>query len=260
MNFNRVFAIILRHIYLTSHQLERFFDVLISPVLVLVLWGFLAQYVQNIQSPTLASFLLGGMILWVVFEKVSTDIGVNFMFDIWDRNVVNVLASPITFSEYIGALLIISLIKILIALTTMCLMAAVFYNFQITSLGFGLALLWINLFIFAMAFGIFNISIILRYGHSVGPLTWILPFFVQPFAAVFYPLSILPSVFQKIAFILPISHVFEGLRFTLKTNQFDYYSFWTAFLLNVIYLTASVAFFAFILKRSLKSGRLVKLI
>lgn len=260
MNFNRIFAIILRHIYLTSHQLERFFDVIISPVLVLILWGFLATYVQNIQSPTLASFLLGGMILWVIFEKVSTDIGVNFMFDIWDRNVVNVFASPITFSEYIGALLIISLIKILIALTTMCLMAAIFYNFQITSLGFGLSLLWINLFIFAVAFGIFNISIILRYGHSIGPLTWILPFFVQPFAAVFYPISILPPFFQKIAWFIPISHVFEGMRFTLRTGQFDSVSFWMAALLNAIYLTASVAFFAFMLKKVLKSGRLVKLI
>src|SRR3989344_1845909 len=125
MNFNRVYAIILRHIFLTMHQLERFFDVIISPVLVLVLWGFLATYVQNIQSQTLAAFLLGGMILWVVFEKVSTDIGVNFMFDIWDRNVINVLASPITFVEYLGGLVIISLIKISVAFFSMGVMASI---------------------------------------------------------------------------------------------------------------------------------------
>lgn len=73
MNLNRSFAIVLRHYYLTLHQMERFFDVIISPVLVLILWGFLAKYVQDIQSQTLAAFLLGGMILWVIFEKVSTD-------------------------------------------------------------------------------------------------------------------------------------------------------------------------------------------
>lgn len=260
INFNRVFAIILRHIFLTTHQMERFFDVIISPILVLVLWGFLATYVQNIQSQTLAAFLLGGMILWVVFEKVSTDIGVNFMFDIWDRNVINVLASPITFAEYLGALLIISLIKILIALASMWLMAAVFYNFQITSLGFGLALLWINLFIFAVSFGVFNVSLVLRYGHTIGPLTWILPFLIQPFAAVFYPLSILPPILQKIAFLIPISHVFEGMRYTLKFGQFDYNSFWVASLLNILYISASIAFFAYTLRSALKSGRLVKLI
>lgn len=260
MNLNRVFAIILRHIFLTTHQLERFFDVIVSPILVLILWGFLATYVQNIQSQGLASFLLGGMILWVVFEKVSTDIGVNFMFDIWDRNVVNVLASPITFLEYLSALLIISLIKILIALTSMWIMASVFYHFQITSLGFGLALLWINLFIFAASFGIFNVSLVLRYGHTIGPLTWILPFLIQPFAAVFYPIAILPPLFQKIAFFIPISHVFEGMRFALRSGQFDYNSFWAASLLNILYMLASIAFFAYTLKSALKSGRLVKLI
>ena len=260
MNLNRVYAIILRHIFLTMHQLERFFDVIISPVLVLILWGFLATYVQNIQSQTLAAFLLGGMILWVVFEKVSTDIGVNFMFDIWDKNVINVLASPITFVEYLAGLVTISFIKIIIALTSMWLMAGIFYNFQITSLGFGLALLWINLFIFAISFGIFNISLILRYGHSIGPLTWILPFFVQPFAAVFYPVSILPPVFQQIAYLLPISHVFEGMRFTLRTGQFDYGSFWVALLLNVVYMSGSVVLFAFTLKKVIRNGRLVKLI
>ncbi len=260
MNFNRVFAIVLRHIFLTMRSLERFFDVIISPVLVLILWGFLSKYVQNIQSSQLASFLLGGMILWVIFEKVSTDIGVNFMFEVWDRNIINLLASPITFLEFLTGLLTISFIKIIIALISMWLMAGIFYDFQITTLGFGLALLWINLFIFAVAFGILNVSLILRYGHSIGALTWILPFFVQPFAAVFYPISILPPLFQKIAYFIPISHVFEGMRYTLKTGQFDYNSFWAALLLNLIYMGASLFFFTLIFKQALKSGRLVKLI
>lgn len=260
MNIHRVWAIILRHIFLTSHQLERFFDVIISPVLVLVLWGFLAKYVQNIESATLASFLLGGMILWVIFEKVSTDIGVNFMFDIWDRNVVNVLATPITFIEYMAALIVISIIKIAISLTTMWLMAGIFYNFQITTLGFGLALFWVNLFIFATSFGLLNVTLVLKYGHSVGPLTWILPFFVQPFAAVFYPVSILPEAFKVVALILPISYVFEGMRYTLQTGQFDFNSFWLALGLNIIYISLSISFFAISLKKILRSGRLVKLI
>lgn len=260
MNLNRVLALIMRHMFLTTHQLERFFDVLVSPILVLILWGFLSSYIQTTQSSTLAAFLLGGMILWVVFEKVSTDIGVNFMFDLWDRNIINMLASPITFTEYLFGLISISFIKILVSLTAMFLMAGIFYHFSISSFGFGLVMFWINLFVFAMAFGIFNITLVLRYGHSIGPLTWILPFLVQPFAAVFYPISIMPSFFQKIAFFLPISHVFEGMRYTFSTGQFDFGSFWMAALLNVVYISASIALFAFTLKRVTKSGKLVKLI
>src|SRR3989344_573349 len=166
LNLNRVSAIILRHYFLSIHQLNRFFDVLISPVLMIILWGFLSKYIQGLNTPTLASFLLGGIILWAIFEKVSTDIGVNFMFDIWDRNFINVLSTPITFLEYITGLVIVSLIRVLITFVAMWFIAAAFYDFQLSSLGFGL-----NLFIFATSFGIFNITLVLRFGHSIGPLT-----------------------------------------------------------------------------------------
>lgn len=260
MNFNRVFAIVIRHYFTAIHQLERFFDVLISPVLMIVLWGFLSKYIQGLNSATLASFLLGGIILWAIFEKVSTDIGVNFMFDIWDRNIINVLSTPITFVEYLTGLMIVSFIKIILTLLSMFVISSLFYHFQITLLGFGLALFALNLFIFAVSFGIFNIALVLRFGHSIGPLTWIIPFLVQPFAAVFYPLSILPPFFQKVAYFIPISHVFEGMRAVIKSGQFDGQSFWLAFALNIVYLTASVLFFAFILRSVLRSGKLVKVI
>lgn len=259
MNPVRVYAIILRHYFLARHQLERLFDIFFFPVFALVVWGFLSQYVQNIQSSTLAAFLLGGIILWVIFERVGTDIGVSFMFDIWERNIINVLATPLTFLEYITGLVLISIFKILISFITMWFVASVFYNFQFTSLGFSLALFFINLIIFAMAFGIFNISMVLRFGHSIGPLTWILPFCIQPFVAVFYPISVLPPLLQKVSYIIPISYVFEGARGVLGSGKFDAGLFWTAFVLNILYLGASIAFFAFILKVVLKSGKLVKL-
>ncbi len=260
MNLHRVFAIVIRHYFTAIHQLERFFDVLISPVLMIVLWGFLSTYIQGLNTPTLASFLLGGIILWAIFEKVSTDIGVNFMFDIWDRNFINVMSTPITFVEYLAGLITVSFIKIILTFLSMWLISSIFYGFQITSLGFGVVLFALNLFIFATSFGIFNISLVLRFGHSIGPLTWILPFFVQPFAAVFYPISVLPDFFQKIAYFIPISHVFEGMRTVIQTGQFSTEQFWTALILNLVYLIASISFFSFILRRVLKSGRLIKVI
>lgn len=260
INLNRVFAIILRHYFTAIHQLERFFDVLISPVLMIILWGFLSSYVQGLNTPTLAGFLLGGIILWAIFEKVSTDIGINFMFEIWDRNFINMMATPLTFLEFLTGLTIVSIIKLMLTLLSMFLIAGIVYQFQITSLGWGLILFAFNLFIFATSFGIFNISLILRFGHSVGPLTWIIPFFVQPFAAVFYPVSVLPTFFQKVAYFIPISHVFEGMRGVIKTGQFNSQLFWTALSLNIIYLTLSVLFFAFVLRMVLKSGKLVKVV
>lgn len=259
MNLTRVYAIVLRHYFLAHHQLERLFDIFFFPVFALVVWGFLSQYVSYIQASTLGAFLLGGIILWIIFERVGTDIGISFMFDIWERNIINVLSTPLTFLEYLTGLVLICIFKIMISFVAMWIVAALFYNFQIMSLGLPLALFFINLVIFATSFGLFNITMVLRFGHSIGPLTWILPFCLQPFVAVFYPISVLPPALQNVSYFIPISYVFEGMRQVISTGQFDATLFWKAFILNIIYFALSVGFFAFILKIVLKSGRLVKL-
>lgn len=259
MSLSRILALVWRHYFLTRHNLERFADLLIFPLVALVMWGFLATYVQVQQSSSLAAYFMGGLILWVVFERVGTSVGIDFMWDVWERNVVNVLASPITIIEYIVGLVVVAIIKVLISFTAMLLVAFLFYGFNITNLGFGLVALWVNIVIFAVALGIFNISVIARWGHSVGPLTWVLPFAIQPFAAVFYPVSILPVFFQKVVWFLPLSHIFEGMRYTIATKNFDMTQFFIAFFLNLAYLVFAIAFFAYMFNRAKKEGKLVRL-
>lgn len=239
--------------------MERFFDVFVFPIMALLLWGFISKYVQNLQSLTLASFLLGGLILWVIFERVQTDVGISFMYDVWERNVVSFLSTPLKMTEYISGLVIISVIKVIISFLAMWIISVAFYNFWITDIGFILALFWMNLILMATSFGIFNISLVLRYGVGVGPLTWILPFFLQPFSAVFYPISVLPKFLQDIAYFIPLSHIFEGLRYTLRTGGFDSNTFWTALILNMVYFAASISFFILTFRSVKQSGKLVKM-
>ncbi|MDP2632801.1 MAG: ABC transporter permease [Candidatus Curtissbacteria bacterium] len=258
MNLTRVYGIMLRHIFLTIHQLERFADMFLFPVFGLVLWGFLANYVQ-IQSSQLAAFFMGGLILWVIFERVSTAVGVDFMFDVWERNIMNILASPITLLEYISGLVVVSIVKVLVSLSAMLIIAAIFYNFSIGALGIWLVLFWFNLVLFAVSLGIFSIALVLRWGHTIGPLTWILPFAIQPFSGVFYPVSVLPELAQRIVWFLPLPHVFEGMRHTMSTGKFDFGEFLVGFGLNLVYFVLVVLFFAYMFDLVKKKGTLVKL-
>ncbi len=258
MSLTRITGILLRHFFLTIHQLERFADMFLFPVLALVLWGFLTKYVQ-IQSSSLAAFFMGGMILWVIFERVGTSIGIDFMWDIWERNLVNILATPITLLEYIVSLIVVSLLKVLVSFLAMWFIASIFYNFQINIYGLSLAAFWTNLILFAVVMGIFNVSIVLRYGNSVGPLTWLLPFAIQPFAAVFYPVSVLPVAVQKIVWFLPLSHVFEGMRAVFLTGRFDSGEFLIGLTLNIVYLALVTTFFVYMFNLVRKRGTIVKL-
>ena len=260
MNLSRVLAIVARHYFLTIHQMERYFEIILFPTMALLLMGFLGKYVSSLQSNLLLSFLVGGIILWVVFEKVNTDIGVSFMFEIWERNIVNLLSTPITILEFISGLVLIGLVKVIFTIALVGILASVFYDFKITSLGFGLALFWVNLILFAWTFGLFNVSMVLRFGHTVGPLTWSIPWLLQPVSAVFYPVSSLPLWLQKVSEILPLSYVFEGMRQVLTFHTFSFELFVKSLILNVLYLSISIGFFIWIFGKVKKSGRLVKLI
>lgn len=258
MSLIRIYAICMRHYFLTIHHLERFADLFIFPVVGLILWGFLANYV-GVQSMMLASFFLGGMILWIIFERLGTAVGIDFMYEIWEKNLVNLFASPITILEFVTGLVFVSVVKVFLSFAAMISMGLLFYHFNIFSLGIGLVFFWINLVIFAVSLGIFNIGLIMKWGHSVGPLTWVLPFALQPFAAVFYPVSILPVFFQKVVWFLPLSHVFEGMRYTFETKMFNTSEFFVALGLNIVYFAMAVGFFTFMLRLSKKKGTLAKL-
>lgn len=258
MNLTRVWAIVLRHIFMMMHQVERFTDAFLFPIFSLILWGFVSNYI-GINSAGVASFLMGGLILWIMFERIGTSVGLDFMFDVWERNIVNVLATPISILEYVFGLVSVSILKVIISLIAMWLVAGLLFGFSLNSLGIQLVLLWINIVIFAISLGIFNISIVLRFGNSIAPLTWFLPFSLQPFSAVFYPVSTLPPLLQRIGSILPITYVFEGMRQALATGHFEMQSFTTALILNVIYFILSVGFFSLMFNTVRKKGTLVKL-
>lgn len=258
MNLGRMWGIVLRHIFLTRHQLERFADLFIFPIVGLLLWGFLSQSVA-FASSNLAVFFIGGLILWTMFERVGTGIGIDFMWDIWERNLMNVLASPITLFEHISGLVWVSIIKVVISIAAMWIIAAFFYGFNLGSLGSSLVFLWANIVIFAVSLGIFNVALIIRYGHVLGPLTWIIPFAIQPFTAAFYPVSIFPQLVQKIVYFLPLVHVFEGMRITLSTGKLALSQLETAFVLNLVYFVLAIAFFTYMFSIVRKRGTVAKL-
>lgn len=259
MNSIRVYGIVLRHYFQATRQLERLFDAFLLPLVSLIVFGFLANYMSQFQSPNLGSFLVGGMILWMIFERVGSDIGINFMYDVWDKNMINILATPLTFLEFIAGLVVIGIFKILVSFFAMWIIAAMFYNFNLSSLGWGLGAIWINILFFAITFGVLNIALVLKFGNSIGPLTWILPFTLQPLSAAFYPITVLPEFLQVIANMIPLSHAFEGMRIIIRTGQFDYNSFFISLGLNIFYFLLVILFFTRIFKSVLKSGRLVKI-
>jgi ABC-2 type transport system permease protein len=85
-------------------------------------------------------------------------------------------------------------------------------------------------------------------------VAFMLAFVFAPFCAVFYPVQILPFWAQKIAWALPPTYIFEGMRKILTANLFPASYFWTSMTLNALYLTLSIALFRYAFNKSRDRG------
>jgi ABC-2 type transport system permease protein len=254
--WGRILAIILRHAYLHRRNPARVMEVFFWPIMDLLVWGFITQYLksENFQGGVL--FFIGAMILWDLLYRSQQAISLSMTEEFWVRNFVNIFVSPLSIPEFVAALCVVGFIKSALTTVLLGVLALLLYGFDLTALGLGLIPFYLNLLLFGWAVGLFTMGIILRYGRAAEALIWGMPFLLQPLTAVFYPVSILPAWLQGVALCLPATYVFEGMRQVLRTGGFEWGHMGLALVLNVLYLGLGAAFFGWMIRVVKEKGYL----
>lgn len=263
-------ALLTRYVLLYTKNPMRAFELFFWPLVQLLVWGFVTMYLQQAGSggqvassgakgfPHFITFLIGGIILWDALFRAQQGVSMSFLEDVWTRNLLNIFAAPVRMTDYIAATFGVGLLRVGITAIVLFVVAAVAYSFNLLQFKFGLIAYYANLMIFGWALGILSIALILRWGHGAESLAWAMPFMIQPFACVFYPMNVLPGWMQAIASIFPPSHVFEGMRGAIEHGGFDIRQFLTALGLNAVYLSLAGWAFATVLRTAREKGLLVK--
>lgn len=219
----------------------------------------MTKYLQQLDAPAAATYLLGGVILWDLLYRSQMAISLAFTEEIWARNIANIFISPISLSEYVTATALVGILRGLIGFLLLSVLAITLYTFNIFALDPALVPYILGLMLFGWAIGMFTMALILRFGKAAEALVWGVPFLFQPLIAVFYPVSILPAPLQHIARLIPATHAFEAMRHTLSTGQPAWPLLTTCLLLNLVWLTAAALFLSFMLHRMRQLGYLGKL-
>ncbi len=260
MSLSRIWGIVLRHISVYRANLARLNELVLWPFFELLLWGFFALYVRDLSSTGyVLVVLLGSLLLWQMFSRIQQSISVSFLMELWSRNLMNIFVSPISMYEYLVGLVIIAILRILAATAILYVLTLVLYHVNLLSIGPALVPLAINLILFGWALGTFITAIVLRYGQSAESLAWGFAFFLQPFGAVFFPMSIYPEWVQKIIWWLPITHVFEALRSVFIENRLPMEHVTWAFGLNIAYVVIAFMFFTYMFEKARAKGFLLKI-
>src|SRR5437899_1825900 len=82
-------------------------------------------------------------------------------------------------------------------------------------------------------------GLVLRNGLGAESIVWTLMFGLLPLACVYYPVKVLPLWLQPVAWCLPPTYVFEGLRALLTDHVFRADLMLWALVINVALLVAS---------------------
>jgi ABC-2 type transport system permease protein len=254
-------ALVLRYLFLYSRNAVRVVEVFFWPIMELMVWGYLTRYLYENgagEMPIPITYLLGGVILWDVLFRAQQGVAISFLEDVWTRNLLNVFVAPVRSSEYLVAAFCIGFVRITVTVCVLVVLSILLYAFNIFELNVALIPFFANLMLFGWTLGIVSVSLILRWGQAAESLAWAVPFFVQPIAAVFYPVSVLPGWLQPVALSLPCTHIFEGMREVLQSGTINWSGVAWATALNVVFMAGAVLLFSSVLASVRRKGLLTR--
>ena len=105
----------------------------------------------------------------------------------------NLMITPLRASEFVLALIVMSVVRLSIGLIPVTILAVLFFGFNLWSLGIALAAFFANLLFTSWSVGMFCSGLVLRHGMGAESLAWSLMFFFLPLTCVYYPVTTLPS-------------------------------------------------------------------
>jgi ABC-2 type transport system permease protein len=257
---HRVGAMVLRYVYLLRSSWTRLAELIYWPAVQLFVWGFLQLYIsQNAGFFARAGgMFISAVLMWDILFRGQLGFSVSFLEEMWSRNLSNLMISPLRPVEFVCALMAMSLIRLAIGMVPVTLAAIAFFDFNIYSLGFALAAFFLNLVLTSWAVGIVVAGVIMRNGMGAESLAWTLMFVLMPLTCVYYPVTVLPDWLQPVAWALPPTYVFEGMRALVLEHRFRPDLMLTAFGLNALYFAVAVVTFLKLLASARRIGSLLQ--
>ena len=261
MNWGKVYGLSLRHLYLIKSSFPRILDLIYWPSIQVFLWGFISKFFTITSSyySNTVGIILTAAILYDFLFRSSISFNMLFLEEIWSRNFTNLFIAPLKISEIITSLVATALIRTLIGLVPAILITSPLFGISILELGMPLFFLFLSLYIFGITLGLFVSSGLLRYGPAFENIAWSSLFLLAPLGCIYYPIEILPEIFQNIARGLPLVYIFEEARSILVTNEVNYDNIKNAFMLNSLYLFLGIFLFYYSFAQARKKGSLINI-
>ena len=255
-SLQRIIVMIVRCFIFERRTFFRIADFFYYPTLDIVVWGFASAWIAqtNPHATTAIPSITTAIALWLICTRANYEVSVNLIDEIWNRSLVTMFSTPLSFGEWVIAILTTSVIKIIFLQFFCSTLIYLFYGYNIFSIGGIFFVFALLLTIFGWILGLVGAGIIINWGHNVSPIPWMIPYLFVPISAVYYPLSTLPTWLKTGAYFFPAAYLFESLRTFIETGIVDYQALAVSTALNFLYFVAALLFFKAMFRKSLTKG------
>lgn len=260
MRWSPVYAILLRQFFLIRGSPSRVVPLFVWVAIDIVLWGFITRYLNGVTNRgfDFVPSLLGAVLLWDFLTRVMQGVTMAFLEDVWSRNFLNLFSTPMSLTEYLGGLVLSSVATSAIGLTVMFGVALAAFGFSLFAYGALVVAFLAVLFLFGIALGVLGTALVLRLGPSAEWFVWPIPALLSPFAAVFYPVAVLPHWMQWVSRLLPPSYVFEGMRAVAAGRGASLGPLLISALIAVVYILLACWVFGRVFRAAVRTGLIAR--
>ena len=257
----RVWAMLLRYLYILRSSWPRTLELLYWPTLQMLIWGFMSQFLRQNSSYVAQAFgvLLGAVMLWDLLFRSQLGLSISFLEEMWARNLGHLFVTPLRPYEWVLSLLAMSVIRVMIGVLPAAFLAIPLYHFSIFDMGLPLVAFVAVLMAMGWALGLAICGGILRHGMGAESLAWTVIFALAPLSCVYYPVTTLPGWLQPVAWALPSTYVFEGMRAVLFGHAFRTDYLLSAVALDVVYIVAGSLVFLIAFRDARRRGALLQM-
>lgn len=242
LNFNRISAVAQRYIIPTF--LNRIATILYWLTLNIVIWGSTSAWIQQQAAiPDLMSMIMSGFILWQIVFRVNLETAKSLFEDIITHNIVHIFASPLKLGEWILGVMAVGLIETFLVVICGSVIAWLFYGINVYRMPLTLVFSALLLMMSGWFIGFIICSILMLRGKKAQDLVYSLGYIFAPFSCIYYPLQSQVYWIKPISSLLPMTYVFENMRFAFVHGTASKALLLQSFALNILYLGISIALF-----------------
>jgi len=233
-----------------------FAELLFWPAFGVISVGLMGSFL-NLNNE-MKAFLLTGAIVSGALQVVQLDVAYSLLFDMWSKSLKQSFVTPIKHYHYILGSWIFGIFRGIIVMFMLGGFSAWVFKFYLPAPHI-VILSMAGIFLSGLVVGMGVIFIILYFGQRIMEVVWMITNLIMLLCGIYYPVNMLPKVFQYVANLIPVTHFLEYYRTGYGFTPVFSHSLWRGYGLSLFYIILFFIMMNTAYDRARKNGMILRL-